>query len=365
MRVAVVTEFYRPTVGGVQEHVFHFARAARALGHAVTVVTGGIEAPGDGRDGVDVVRLGRSRPLAANGSVGRVTTGRGLRPALDDLLTARRFDLVHLHAPLAPVLPVLANRATSLPLAATHHTHFRVRLLHRLLGPLARSLAGRIDLHLAVSEACVRSLRPLVEARFEVVPNGVDTAFWREGRALASLRREGPVLLFVGRLEPRCGLERLLAAASLLPDLDPLVLVLGDGPDCPRFQVLAADRGVRTRFLGTRTDDRAGLYASADLLICPTRLASFGVTLLEGMAAGLPVVASDIDGFREVVTHDRDGLLVDTSDAAALARVVRRTLADDGLRARLVAEGRVTAARYDWSLVTMRVFEAYRSAGLS
>lgn len=363
MRVAVVTEFYRPTLGGVQEHVWHFAREARRLGHVVTVVTsrvdGYVDDPAD-----DVVRLGHSLPLEVNGSVGRVSVGAGLGRTLRRLLGPAQFDVVHLHAPLSPVLPVLANRATSLPLVATYHTNFpRNRMLQAARG-LAQSLANRIDIHVAVSEACVRAVKPYVRADFRLVPNGVDAAAWARGRPLPQLREGRPVVAFLGRLEPRCGLDRLLDAwgALRIAGHDPTLLVVGDGPERARLEQRAHALGLSHRFVGARWHDRADLLASADLLACPTTIASFGVTLLEGMAAGLPIVASDIDGFREVLTAGREGLLVPTDEPGALARALATLLGSPMLRARMGAAGRATAVRYDWAAVTKRVLALYDEA---
>lgn len=363
MRIAVVTEYYRPTLGGIQEHVFHFARVARRLGHQVTIVTGGVgdhlDAPED-----DVVRIGRSLPVRANGSVGRVTVGLRTGRALKRLLTADRFDVVHLHAPLSPILPVLANLSTTLPLVATHHTNFAPRRLYRLGSGIARRLMQRIDRHIAVSHACVRALEPFLTARFALVPNGVDVSAWRAGRPLERLRAARPVVVFLGRLEPRCGLDRVIRAWPRLrgTGVDPLLFVIGDGPLRGALELMAREARVRAQFAGARWEDRADLLASADLMVCPTTIASFGVTLLEGMAAGLPIVASDIDGFREVLTDGQEGLLVDTAVPTALAQAMATLLQSPALASAMAREGRRTAHRYDWDQVARRVLDVLATA---
>lgn len=364
MRIALVTEYYRPTLGGVQEHVFHFAREARRLGHSVTVVTSQVpDLPADeGETGV--VRVGRSLCVEANGSVGRVTVGAGVGRTLRQLLTKARFDVVHVHAPLAPVLPVLANRATSLPLVGTYHTNFPPSRLMRLARGVCQRLVDRVDAHVAVSGVCIRALSPYVSARYQIIPNGVDCASWAAGRRMPEVSGGRPVVLFVGRLEPRAGLDRLLAAwPPVKARHDPVLLVVGDGPERGRYEALARAAGAQARFVGARWADRPDFFASADVLVCPTAIASFGVTLLEGMAAGLPIVASDIDGFREVLTHGREGLLVDTTDPEALSQAVVMLLEAPGRRAALGAEGRRTAARYDWSRLACEVLDVYRSVG--
>lgn len=365
MRIGIVTEYFYPTLGGVQEHVFHFAREVRRQGHAATVITSNVlDTPAAAEpDGVDVVRLGRSMCLEANGSVGRVTVGLGLGNELGRLLVKERFDVVHAHAPLSPVLPMLAIRRTELPVVATYHTNFkRSRLMSTFQGA-CQALVDRIDANIAVSDVCIRALKPYVQGRFQVVPNGVDCTYFASGRRQTWARGER-IVLFIGRLEARCGLDRVLRAWPLLKgQTDAKLVVLGDGPDRVKLESTAATLGVPATFLGAVREQRPDFFASADILVCPTAIASFGITLLEGMAAGLPIIASDIDGFREILTHGREGLLVDTENAEVLAGALAELLEDPARRRTLGEAGRKTAAAYDWPVVTQRILDIYRSVG--
>jgi phosphatidylinositol alpha-mannosyltransferase len=364
MRIALVTEYYRPTIGGVQEHVFHFAREARLLGHDVSVITSRVPDLPVPQDDRHVSRVGTSLRVEANGSVGRVTVGAEVGRELRRLLVKDRFDVVHVHAPLSPVLPVLAIRATSLPVVGTFHTNFPKSRLLSLLRRPAQRLVEAMAANVAVSEVCIRALRPYVDAPFRIIPNGVDCRHFASGRRLASVPEDRPAVLFIGRLEPRSGHDRLLAAWPAVARVhDAELLVIGDGPERVRYEALALAAGGRVRFVGARHADRPDFLATAQLLVCPTTIASFGITLLEGMAAGVPVVASDIDGFREVLTSGREGLLVDTARPPALAEAVNSLLADPRRRDELGAEGRRTAARYDWPLVAARVLSLYRQVG--
>lgn len=363
MRIAVVTEFFYPTLGGVQEHVFHLARECRRLGHSVTIVTSRVDAAGSSRtpSDVNVVRMGPSMPVQINGSVGRVSVGWTLAPELERLLVADNFDVVHVHAPLTPVLPVLAIRRTSLPIVGTYHTNFGPSRLLSAFRGACQGLVNRIDANVAVSSACIRALSDYVRAPFQIIPNGVDCAAFAAGRPLPRLAGEHPVVLFIGRLEQRSGLDRLLRAWPLVSRaVKARLVVIGDGPDRRHNQALAAEVGADAVFAGARHPDRPDWFASADLLVCPTTIASFGVTLLEGMAAGLPVVASDIDGFREVLTDGHEGRLVDTSDETALSDAIIELLTNPRLRKKMAAAGRATARRYDWPNVAEQVVDVYR-----
>ncbi len=372
MRIGIVTEYYEPSVGGIQEHVRHFAREARALGHSVTVVTGAmpdLDADGAGvhhGDGLQVVRVGRSWPVYNNGGVGRITGGPRLSAAVRDLLAASEFDVVHVHAPLTPVLPLLAIHHATAPVVGTFHTNFEPGLGFRLArGALQRHL-DRLDAAVAVSHACLDAFRGRLRADFRIVPNGVDVAQFAHGRRLRRFDDGKLNVLWVGRVEPRNGLDRMLAAfVEARRWIDARLIVVGDGPLLPRYRAcVPAEIASDVVFAGQVVDERPDYYASADVYCAPTRIASFGVTLLEAMAAGVPVLASDIAGFREVVRHGAEGELVSPGDPAAWARALIRLACDRDLAASYGAAGRRTVLRYDWPVIAREVLDVYRSIGV-
>jgi phosphatidylinositol alpha-mannosyltransferase len=170
----------------------------------------------------------------------------------------------------------------------------------------------------------------------------------------------------VGRIERRNGLDRMLAVLrEVRRDVDARLLVVGDGPLLARSRArVAADLAPHVVFAGRVVDERPDWYASAHLHCAPTRIASFGVTLLEAMAAGVPVVASDIDGFREVLHHGVEGELVPPDDAGAWARAIVRLARAPALMAAYGAAGRRTARRYDWPAVAQQVLAVYRAVGV-
>ncbi len=371
MRIGIVTEYYAPSVGGIQEHVRHFAREARRLGNEVTVLTSAMPDVREGRDAApdpddpQVIRIGRSFPIYNNGGVGRVTAGPGVSTAVRDGLEAGRFDVVHVHAPLTPVLPLLAIHHARAPLVGTFHTNFNPGPMFRLAGRLLQQYLDRLDAVLAVSHACVTALRGGLRASFRIVPNGVDVEQFGRGRRLPQFDDGKLNVLWVGRVEHRNGLDRMLAAFhEARRQIDARLIVVGDGPLLPRYRArvppeIAGD----VVFAGRILDERPDYYASAHVYCAPTRIASFGVTLLEAMAAGVPVLASDIDGFREVLRHGAGGELVPPDDTSAWARAIVRIARDRGLAAAYAAEGRRTARRYDWRVVAREVLAVYRSIG--
>jgi phosphatidylinositol alpha-mannosyltransferase len=372
VRIGIVTEYYEPSVGGIQEHVRHFAREARRLGHRVTVVTSAMPdvesgpRPAPDPDGPAVVRVGRSFPLYNNGGVGRVTGGARLSGTVRDLLRDARFDVVHVHAPLTPVLPLLAIHHATGPLVGTFHTHFRPGFAFRLAGRVLQRYLDRLDAAIAVSRACLAPLAGRLRADFRIVPNGVDVERFGRGRRLPDLDDGRLNVLWVGRPEPRNGLDRMLAAfARARRVVEARLLVVGDGPLLPRYRAKVPDEVADdVVFAGRVVDERPDWYATADVYCAPTRIASFGVTLLEAMAAGTPVLASDIDGFREVLHPGVEGELLPPDDEGAWARAIVRIAHDRARAAAYGQAGRRTALRYAWPAVTREVLGVYRAVGV-
>jgi phosphatidylinositol alpha-mannosyltransferase len=373
VRIGVVTEYYEPSVGGIQEHVRNFAREARRLGHGVTVVTSAMPdvaagpRPAPAPDDPEVIRIGRSYPVFNNGGVGRVTGGLRLSGTVRDLLSAARFDVVHVHAPLTPVLPLLAIHHATAPVVGTFHTHFRPGLAFRLARGLLQRYLDRLDAAIAVSRACLVPLDGRLRADFRIVPNGVDAKWFGGGRRLPHLDDGRLNVLWVGRPEPRNGLDRMLAAFALARrSVSARLVVLGDGPLLARYRAaLPAELAEDVLFAGRVVDERPDWYASAHVYCAPTRIASFGVTLLEAMAAGVPVLASDIEGFREVLHHGIEGELLSPDDPAAWARAIVHLARDPARASAYGIAGRRTAQRYAWPAVAGEVLGIYRAIGVA
>lgn len=361
MRVALVSPYDMDVPGGVQEHVQHLAAALRTQGDEVTVVAPGTRS----RGGLRVV--GPSVKVPFNDSVAPI----GLRPDLLRrtwrVLHELAPDVVHVHEPMVPWVSVAATATSPAPVVATFHAWSDRDRAYRLAGRVLRRVLGRIDAHLAVSPAAAAYHGAALDRRpedFEVVPNGVEVSRFR-GAAPFTQMGEQPSLLFVGRLEPRKGLDQLLHAMSRLkttrPDLR--LYVVGDGPDRDRCQQLLPAR-LRSDvvFLGrVDADELPRFYASCDLFVAPALGGeSFGIVLIEAMAAGCPVVASDIPGYASVVTDGVDGRLVPPRDPEALAEAIGALLDNPSLARALATTAAGSVDRYDWAAVADRVRSIHR-----
>ena len=367
LHIALVTEFYYPHLGGVTEHVHFLRRELVARGHRVTIVTSHMKPAA--LDGPDVIRLGTSRVLPSNGSLARVTTGWGLSRRLEALFREREIDLVHVHGGLAPTFGLLAPRAAEragIPCVATFHSWFRRSVAATCFRHFLRRESRRLAARIAVSEPVVQAMGRYLDDEWEIVPNGVDTnSFHPNGRRPADALADGrPRLLFLGRLDPRNGLGTVLEAMPRILDRFPgaQLTVAGDGPLRPLYERQASRFGDRVRLVGRIYDERPEHYGTSDLYLCPTDKASFGITLLEAMACGTPLVVSDIVGFRELVDGGDEAVLVPADEPEAWSRTVIDLLNDPGRRAVMGAAGRAKAESYSWPEVAERILGIYRRA---
>ena len=364
LRVALVTEFYYPHLGGVTEHVYYFSRELEREGHAPLVITSHMTPQTE--DAPFVRRVGRSVTLPSNGSLARVTMGVGLGRRIAEILRAERIDVVHVHGGLAPTLGLVAPRAArrvGLPVVATFHSWFRRSVGYRFYrAPFQRSL-DQLAAKIAVSEPVVEALSRYFRATWDVIPNGIDLDdFSPAGRLPADAHIDEPRLLFLGRLDPRNGLDVVLAAMPRIIEAYPRarLTVAGDGPLRPWYESLARPLGKNVEFIGSIYRERARRYADSDLYLCPTNKASFGITLLEAMACGTPMIVSEITGFRELIDGGAEAMLVPCADPRRWAEATIALLGDPGRRGVMSRAGLEKAARFGWPTVAQQVLGVYR-----
>ena len=373
-----MSDYYYPQLGGVTEHVHGQATELVRRGHEVTVVTPSLVRvpPTVDRDAVppetfEVVHLGRAFPFYINRSEALVSWSPRLTASLDRLFEERRFDVVHVHNPIGPWLAIAAvKRSRARVTVGTLHSVVKPGhpLLRTFGGPLARHLQ-RLDACITVSDTVVDSLGPYFpDQRFVTIPNGIDVKFFAPDAEPLPELTGGKTMLFVGRFDPRNGVGHAIGAFTILkrthPDLR--LVIVGDGPLRPLVERLVPDalRG-DVVFAGRVNRLRPRYLASADVLCSPCSLASFGMVVLEGMAAGVPVVASRLPGFARVMRDGIDGLMIDDpEDDAGFAAALGTVLSDPVLRDRMGAAGRRRALEYfAWPVVGDRLEELYERLG--
>lgn len=354
MRIGIVSPYSLTLPGGVQGQILGLARALRATGHDVRVL-----GPCDGPPpDAGVTPLGVSLPTATNGSVAPIAPDVSAQLRTIRALRDEDFDVVHLHEPLCPGPTQTALLFKTAPLVGTFHAAGS-GLAYKWFKPAVRRLARRLDVRCAVSVEARESAAEALGGTYEMVFNAVDIAEFASGGGAGS--GGGRTILFLGRHEPRKGLDVLLDAFDRMPEGTRL-WVAGEGPDTATLR--ARHTCERIEWLGRISDaDKVKRLRSADVFCAPSLYGeSFGIVLLEAMAAGTPVVASDISGYAKVARDGADAVLVPPGDAAALAAALGAVLTDAHRRDRLVASG--TARVADFSMVALaKLYEGfYRDA---
>jgi phosphatidyl-myo-inositol alpha-mannosyltransferase len=351
VRIGIVCPYSLTIPGGVQGQVLALARTLRHMGHDSRVL-----APCDGPPPDPAVTpLGNSLPTAANGSVAPIAPDVSAQLRTIRALRDEDFDVVHLHEPLCPGPTHTALLFKSQPLVGTFHAAGG-SAAYRWLTPAVRWMAQKLDLRCAVSEDARAMAFEALGGEYRLVFNGVEVDAFRKA---APWPTEGPTIFFLGRHEPRKGLAVLLEAMVQLP-ADVRLWIAGDGPETDVLRSRSAGDS-RIEWLGRITEEeKARRLRGADVFCAPSlRGESFGVVLLEAMAAETPVVASDLPGYANVARADRDALLVPPGDAAELAGALRRVLADQSLSAGLVASGEARAAEFSMEHLAEVYLESY------
>ena len=365
MRIGIVCPYSFDVPGGVQFHVRDLAEHFIAQGHDVSVL-----APADDESELPdyLQSCGRAVPVRYNGSVARLTFGPTSSARVSRWLDDGAFDVLHLHEPVTPSVSLLALWSASVPVVATFHTaNLRSRAMHAA-NPLLRPSLEKIRARIAVSEDARRTVRRHLGGDAYIIPNGVDVAQFE--RAAADPRWTGtperPTIAFLGRIdEPRKGLAVIGSAmADVLPRLPGTrLLVAGPGDVKEASTGMTPEVIAATEFLGGVSEaDKAALLSSVDVYVAPHLGGeSFGIVLVEAMASGAPVLASDLTAFANVLDHGSAGELFPTGDAVALADRIVWLLGDAARRETLRAAGHLRSQAFDWSGVAERIMAVYET----
>ncbi|MGB9302516.1 MAG: glycosyltransferase family 4 protein [Mycobacterium sp.] len=368
MRIGMVCPYSLDVPGGVQSHVLQLAEVMLARGHDVSVLAPA--SPGTPLPDY-VVSAGRAIPIPYNGSVSRLQFSPAVHGRVRRWLTEGEFDVLHLHEPNAPSLSMWALRVAQGPIVATFHASTTKSLTLSVFGGLLRPMQEKIVGRIAVSDLARRWQVEALGTDAVEIPNGVDVASLATAPLLDGYPRAGKTVLFLGRYdEQRKGMSVLLDALPAVVERfrDVQLLIVGRGDD-EQLRSQVGELAQNIRFLG-QVDDagKASAMRSADVYCAPhTGGESFGIVLVEAMAAGTAVVASDLDAFRRVLRDGECGRLVPIGDGAALADALIAVLENDTLRERYVLAGSEAVRRYDWSVVAnqiMQVYETVAGAGV-
>lgn len=374
MKICLVSPYDFSVAGGVNDHIMHLAENFRAMGHTVKIIAPS-SAPREEKEGEgftvdgDNYYVGNVVPIKANGSVARITLSLNLAGKIKHILRQEQFDVIHIHEPLQPALPLTVLAHTHTLTVGTFHAFAQSNIAYYYGRPILRYFVARLDGRIAVSQPAADFVGRYFPGDYDIIPNGVSLErFQRVVEPIPEFNDGKLNIIFVGRIsEPRKGLKYLLRAFSLMKQQLPNVrlIVVGKGKETGYRRYLEKHDIKDVVFTGfVSEEDKPRYYRSAHVFCAPAIGGeSFGITLIEAMASGLPVVASDIPGYASVLEHGKQGFLVEPKNKEALALALVRLLSDVDLRQRMGASASLKANEYNWEKVSKRVLGFYdRSA---
>lgn len=370
MKIALVSPYDFAHPGGVQSgHITHLERQLTRMGHEVKVIAPAskpIDYLGD-----RFIQIGKPRSIPSSGSIIRISTSFRLASVIKEVLNREKFDIVHLHEPFMPMLCSAVLRFSNAVNIGTFHAAdgkpgytFGRPISTIMLRRRRRKLDGKI----AVSRPAMNYASKYVPGQYEIIPNGVDIGrFTPDVTPMEKFCDGKQNILFLGRLEHRKGLKYLLEAYQQVKQEipDSRLIVAGPGTRLRK----GYDRWIKRNhledvvFVGyISEEDKPRYFKTADIYCAPsTGHESQGIVLLEGMAVGTPIVASNIEGYAGVITHGQEGLLVPPKNSSELAKALIFLLKDKSLRQQMGAKGRATAEQYSWERIARKVVDFYTS----
>jgi phosphatidyl-myo-inositol alpha-mannosyltransferase len=368
MKIGLVSPYDFSFSGGVNNHITHLAGHFMQSGHDVKIL-----APRSDKTNRDypfeIIAIGRPFPISAISTVSRVPVSPWLPFQVAYTLQREKFDILHIHEPLIPLLPLSVLLTSNTTTIGTFHAFHEKPRYYRFGRLFLKNCLPRLHGKIVVSEPARSFIASYLPDNYSVIPNGVDVRRFSGNHTRRRELDDGKLnFLFIGRLEKRKGLDYLLRAYSKVQNQIPpsrLVVVGAHAKNDPKYEEMSCKLGIRDIvFTGAVADNELpSYYQSADVFFAPaTHGESFGIVLLEAMASGVPIIASGIPGYASVLSHEKEGLLVAPRDENALMQAMLSLSGNAELRKAMSASGRTKAEKYSWENIANRVMECYRNS---
>jgi len=367
LKILFVSDIFYPHPGGISEHIDSLARYLRKRGHLTYILTANFSSGIDYKDPDYVIRVGRAFKIPINKSIGSITLSPKLNKLVKEIVQKNNYDIVHIHGPIAPVLPMLAIKySRSINVATFHSAHDEV-LLYRIFKGYLENYFKKLHGRIAVSEVAKRSISRYFEGEYRIIPNGVDIHRFNPNNEKIEwlVRDDSKKILFVGRIEPRKGLKYLILALNEVVKFisNVKLIVVGDGPFKILYeQYLNKNIEDKVIFVGkVGYDELPKFYVSCDVFVSPaTEKESFGIVLLEAMASKIPVIASDIEGYKQIIKDEVNGFLFENENYKNLADKIIMVLKNKNFVNKVVENAyKIVIEKYSWESVSKQVENYY------
>ena len=367
MKIGLVSPYDYSSPGGVINHIANLAHYFCQWGHTVRII-----APcAKNRphcDNACLKAVGRPLPIPYGGSIARIPLSPWLPVQIRKILKAENFDILHLHEPFAPLLCISALAQSHCTNVGTFHACYAKSRSYYVSKPVLKKWHKKLHGKIAVSKAALRYVSNYFPGDYNIIPNGIDIERFTPEGPLRNEFADGKLnIMFVGRLETRKGLTYLINACALIRKsfTNFRLIIVGPGTRLkPGYKQQASELNLNNIvFTGfVSNDELPQYYRTADIFCAPaTGGESFGIVLLEAMACGKPVVASNIEGFASILEHNKEGLLVPPGDVNALAQSLSTLLENRSLREQMGTKGKAKAEKYSWVNITQQVMDYYHS----
>jgi phosphatidylinositol alpha-mannosyltransferase len=368
VKIGLVSPYDYSFPGGVVNHIAYLAHNFIQWGHKVKIIA---PCPKGGNRYFEeeVTPIGKPLPVPFGGAIARIPVSPWLPAQMGEILAKEDFDILHLHEPFTPMICVSALLKSNCINVGTFHAYHNKPRVYWLGKPIFRRWLPRLHGKITVSKPALEYVSRHLPGDYRIIPNGIDTQhFCLDGPQRKEFADGKINILFVGRLEQRKGLGYLLNACAKIKNSLPNFRLIAVGPGTVlrlRYEKLVKDMGLTDNvvFVGfVPSDELPSYYRSADIFCAPaTGGESFGIVLLEAMACGKPVVATNIQGYASVLAHGEEGLLVPPRDEESLARALLSLLNDKPLRLQMGAKGRTKAEKYSWPNIARQIMDYYDS----
>ncbi|MCS7245307.1 MAG: glycosyltransferase family 4 protein [candidate division WOR-3 bacterium] len=367
LRILYVSDIFYPYPGGVSEHIDNLARFLRKRGHETFILTANFKSGIEYNDPDYVIRMGRSIKIPINKSLGSITVSIRLNKLVKKFMSNNHFHIVHVHGPIAVGLPSLALLYSRSINVATFHSAHEEMLLYKIFKGYIKMYFEKLHGKIAVSELAKRSISRYFDSNYRIIPNGIDVQrFNLHNQKISFLANDdSKKILFVGRIEPRKGLKYLILALNEVIKFIPNVklVIVGDSPFKALYkQYISKDIKDKVIFVGrVGYEELPKYYASCDVFVSPaTEKESFGIVLLEAMASKIPVIASNIEGYRQVIKDEINGFLFENKNYKDLANKIIMVLKNRTLVNRVVEKAYIEVLeKYSWEVVSKKIENYY------